>query len=117
MQRVVGDFAKSSEELGPLVETRLVYESPTAKGHLRTPLPVEVRRGRKWFFAVIPRLEIVEEGRTPDDAVTRCFETLFEIMKSYAHMSSQQLSQDARDHWKRLQAVAELINDGCHPAS
>lgn len=117
MQRTARDFAKALQELGPLVETRLVYESPTAKGRLKAPLEVEVRRGREWFFAVIPHLEIIEEGHTPDDAVTRCFETLFAVIESYAYTSPQQLSQDARDHWKQLQAVAELMNDGCHPTA
>ena len=117
MQRTAKSFAKTLEELGPLLETRLIYESPTAKGRLKAPLAVEVRRGQDWFFAVIPHLEIIEEGHTPDDAVVRCFETLFEVMRSYAHTAPQQLSPDARTHWKQLQAVAELMNDGCHPTT
>ncbi|MBI1741606.1 hypothetical protein HYR54_00885 [Candidatus Acetothermia bacterium] len=108
MAATIKAFAESLHELGPLVETRLLYQSPTSKGKLRTPITVEVHRGREWFFAAVPELEILEEGETPDAAVKHCLETLFEIMDSYANTPLQDLSEDARAHWKRLKTVAEL---------
>lgn len=107
-------FAQALESLGSVVETRLVYESPVAKGCLRVPVAVEVRRGTTWFFAAIPELEIVEEGHTPDAAVKNCLETLFVLLRSYASTPPKKLSRGARAHWKHLQAVAQLTDDGRH---
>lgn len=108
LDKAVKDFAASLEDLGRVVEAQTLYESPTPKGRLRAPVTVEVRRGKEWFFAAIPELEMVEEGRTPDAAVTNCLETLFEVMASYASTPAEQLSEGARAHWERLQAVGEV---------
>ncbi|MCS6903524.1 MAG: hypothetical protein NZO41_04535 [Candidatus Bipolaricaulota bacterium] len=109
-----GGFAQALNSLGSLVETRWVYESPVMLGRLQRPVMVEVRRGAEWFFAAIPELEIVEEGHTPDAAVKHCLETLFELLRSYARTPPQELSRKARAHWRRLQTLAQLGNDGHH---
>jgi hypothetical protein len=60
------------------------------------------------------RWGIVEEGRTPEAAVKRCLETLFELMRSYTNTPPQELSQQAHAHWRQLQAVAQLTRNGRH---
>lgn len=112
--KAIREFSKSLADLGQLVETRVLYESPVPQGRLKAPLTLEVRRGSTWFFAALPELGIVEEGRTPDAAVKRCVETLFEVIRSYAHIPPQELSRQAYAHWRQLQAVAQLTNNGCH---
>jgi hypothetical protein len=108
------EFIQSLADLGPLVETRVLYESPVPQGRLQAPLLVEVRRSASWFFAALPALGIVEEGRTPEAAVKRCLETLFELLRSYTNTPPQELSQQAHAHWRQLQAVARLTRNGRH---
>ncbi len=99
-------FMESLEDLGDLIERRVVYPAQTPKGRLLTPVTIEIRHGKKYFFASIAKLEIVEEGETSEAAVKNCLDTLFQVLKSYENTPSEQLSKGASAHWKRLQVVA-----------
>jgi hypothetical protein len=100
---------KRKSDLGVLVEERVVYEAPSLCWRLRSPLKVYLWRGEEWFFAEIKELELFEEGRTPEQAVANCFETLFEVYVSYRSTKASQLSKGANQFLHRLESVVASV--------
>jgi len=103
--KIAATVVKRTSDLGVLVEEQVVYELPSPRWRLRSPLKVYLWRGEEWFFAEIEELELVEEGRTPEQAMANCFETLFEVYVSYRSTKASQLSKGAKEFLHRLESV------------